>query len=208
MSIKLTYFDLRGRAEVIRYLLKYGGIEFQDVRITIVPWGNLKSTVPFGQLPIYEEHGKVSNQTIAITRYLAKKIKLAGNNNWEDLELDALVDTTSDLLEKVVNFYHERDTERREQLKRMVLAETIPFYLSRFEAIAEKNFGFLAFGRLTWADFFFTTTIDMLDAMTGMNVLKNYPHLQGVVSNVTDLAVIKEWREKDKSSVVLANDAK
>ncbi|KAI4470911.1 glutathione s-transferase [Holotrichia oblita] len=104
--------------------------------------------LPFGQLPIFEEHGKVYNQTVAIARYLAKKIKIAGNNNWEDLELDALVDTLVDLLQKVSNFYNTKDQQQREQLEKSVLNETIPFYLARFEEIAKKNFGFLAFGRL------------------------------------------------------------
>ncbi|GJQ79485.1 hypothetical protein Trydic_g16338 [Trypoxylus dichotomus] len=196
MSIKLIYFDLRGRGEVIRYLLKYGGIEFQDIRITAEDWPKVKPTLPFGQLPIYEEYGKASNQTIAIARYLAKKIKLAGTNDREDVELDALVDTINDLLQKVADFYHEKDSERKEQLKKSILTETIPFYLSRFEDIAKKNFGFLAFGRLTWADFFFTATTEIMDAMTETNLLKDYPQLQSVTSNVTDLAVINEWREK------------
>ena len=33
--IKLTYFDIRARAEVIRLALVYGGLEYDDERITL-----------------------------------------------------------------------------------------------------------------------------------------------------------------------------
>lgn len=34
-SYKLTYFDLTALGEPIRFLLKYGNIEFEDVRVKI-----------------------------------------------------------------------------------------------------------------------------------------------------------------------------
>ena len=41
-DVKLTYFDLRGRAETIRLLLHYNGIQFQDKRVTNEEWAKLK----------------------------------------------------------------------------------------------------------------------------------------------------------------------
>ena len=32
-KVKLMYFDLRARAEIIRIMLNYGGVEFEDKRI-------------------------------------------------------------------------------------------------------------------------------------------------------------------------------
>ena len=52
---------------------------------------------PFGVVPTLQHNGKVAGQSIAIARYLAKKVKLAGNNDWEDLEIDATVDTLHDI---------------------------------------------------------------------------------------------------------------
>lgn len=52
---------------------------------------------PFGQLPLLEVDGKVAFQSLAICRYLAKLMKLTGKDDWEDLEIDSIVDAISDL---------------------------------------------------------------------------------------------------------------
>lgn len=53
--------------------------------------------MPFGQMPILVHNGKVAHQSMAISRYLAKQVKLTGKDDWEDLEIDAAVDTVNDL---------------------------------------------------------------------------------------------------------------
>lgn len=42
---KLTYFNFKGLAEPIRFLLNYGGIEFEDVRIDRENWPQIKESV-------------------------------------------------------------------------------------------------------------------------------------------------------------------
>merc|ERR1712180_123107 len=58
-NIKLTYFDLRARAEPCRLLLAYGGLKYEDERIPppwdpASTWSTVKPTTPFGQLPLLQ----------------------------------------------------------------------------------------------------------------------------------------------------------
>ena len=47
-TYKLTYFNSRGNAEVIRMIMAYGDIEYEDVRLTGEQWLELKpSTYTF-----------------------------------------------------------------------------------------------------------------------------------------------------------------
>ena len=41
-TYKLSYFNVKGLAEPIRFLLSYGGIEFEDHRIEKEEWLQLK----------------------------------------------------------------------------------------------------------------------------------------------------------------------
>lgn len=53
--------------------------------------------MPFGKMPILEVDGKVAHQSLAICRYVAKQVKLTGKNDWEDLEIDSIINTIDDL---------------------------------------------------------------------------------------------------------------
>ncbi len=96
---KFTYFNSQALGEPIRLLLHYGKIEFDDVRVDYAnDWPTYpKETLPLGQLPILEIDGKSLFQSIAICRYLAKKVGLVGNTAVEDYEIDNAVDNLNDL---------------------------------------------------------------------------------------------------------------
>lgn len=50
----LTYFAWTGRGEILRWLLAYGGEEYEDIRVQADEWPALKPNTPFGQLPILD----------------------------------------------------------------------------------------------------------------------------------------------------------
>jgi len=41
-SYKLTYFDIRGKAEIIRIIFAQLGVEYEDIRIRQDKWADLK----------------------------------------------------------------------------------------------------------------------------------------------------------------------
>ncbi|KAJ3663474.1 hypothetical protein Zmor_007733 [Zophobas morio] len=194
-SYKLTYFDLQGLAEMCRYLFSYGGIEFEDVRIKREDWPQHKDKTPFGVLPILEHNGKVAGQSIAIARYLAKKVKLGGNNDWEDLEIDAIVDTMNDIKLKLTPMLMEQDAAKKKVVLEAAKKDIFGFYFPRLEAMVEKNKGYLVLGRLTWADFYFATIFTVCESMIGEEILAGYPNLKEVREKVNGLPAIKKWIE-------------
>merc|ERR1712210_381795 len=50
--VKLVYFDLEGRGELIRLLLHAGNIDFEDFRFGFGDWPKHKPTTPFGSVPV------------------------------------------------------------------------------------------------------------------------------------------------------------
>ena len=65
-------------------------ISFEDIRIDMTEWQERKANTTFGQIPILEVNdGKGSfeiAQSIAIARYLANKLGLAGKNYLENVK--------------------------------------------------------------------------------------------------------------------------
>ena len=49
---KLTYFDVKGRAEITRLLFSYAGIPFVDDRLSREQFAALKPSLPAGQVPV------------------------------------------------------------------------------------------------------------------------------------------------------------
>lgn len=49
-----------------------------------------------GQMPVLEVDGKRAHQSLAMARYLSKQVGLNGADDWEDLEIDTVVDTIND----------------------------------------------------------------------------------------------------------------
>ena len=45
----LTYFAVRGRAEITRLLFKVAGVEFEDKRLTFEEWGKEKEHLKSGK---------------------------------------------------------------------------------------------------------------------------------------------------------------
>lgn len=51
---------------------------------------------PMGQLPVLEIDGIQVYQSLAIARYVARLVGLAGKDDWENLQIDIAVDNVND----------------------------------------------------------------------------------------------------------------
>lgn len=117
-------------------------------------------------MPTLEHNGKVVNQSTAIARYIAKQVKLVGNDDWENLEIDAIVDTITDIrISKLLNFsfnskllvwiffielamyFYEPDEKVKAAREGPLFNEHLPYALTRLDKTV-KN-GYLACGRVS-----------------------------------------------------------
>lgn len=92
--------------------------------------------------------------------------------------------------------HFEADEAIKQKKKETLTTETIPFFLGKLEQLATDNKGHLAVSKLTWADFFFASMLELFKIIIGPEVLSKYPNLKKVADNVYNLDAIKAWMKK------------
>merc|ERR1711874_850849 len=136
---KLTYFNLRGRGELIRLVFAYAGQEYEDFRFEIAQWPEFKPKMPFKQAPILEVDGTVLTQSHSIARYLARTFKIAGKNDLEQAQTDEYVDLVYDLIGGMVVGFLEQDPEKKKQFFQSFFTEKLaPHLLLVMKALVVK----------------------------------------------------------------------
>ncbi|KAL2722860.1 glutathione S-transferase-like [Vespula squamosa] len=196
MKYKLSYFNVMGLGEPIRFLLSYGGADFEDIRIDREQWEKFKPATPFGQMPILEFDGKIYSQTLPICRYLAKKYNLNGKTDLDDLQIDAIANAIHDLRKQVALFYRSTDPNEKAKKKEEVLTTVLPFYLKKLEELARNNGGYLHGSQLSYADLFFVAISDSINNACGLDIGKDNPNLKSLREKVLAIPKIKEWIQK------------
>lgn len=89
--------------------------------------------------------------------------------------------------------HYEQNAVAKAEKMAVITNETIPFFLNKLEAIAEKNNGHFALKKFTWADVYFTGMINYLNRMAGFDLTENYPNLRKVIENTESQPGIKEY---------------
>nr|XP_014285065.1 glutathione S-transferase-like [Halyomorpha halys] len=190
---KLVYFNIRVLGEPIRYMLYYMNKEFEDYRMPREDWVQLKEKVPFGKLPLLEIDGKVFHQSTAILRYLAIEAGLAGNNACENFQIDMIVAAFGDFVAEVSRFFKMENPTDKENLRLSIIKNSVPFYMTRLENVLKKNGGYLANGKLSWAEFYIVGYCTSLPGLIGIDLTEKYPFFKELTDRIHSLPRIKEW---------------
>lgn len=197
-TYKLTYFDGKGRAETIRLVLAASGTKFEDIRITFAQWPEMKSTAPFGGLPMLEFKGKKLGQSNSICRMLAREHGLSGKSNWERAEVESIADVITDIREKSINAFIEKDEQKKADLMKENQEKIIPGLLDLVEKFLTENKGgngWLVGTKMTWADLhLFACTEDLRTASP--ELFKGYPKLDALVDRVAKQGRVAEYLKK------------
>ncbi|KAL2780608.1 hematopoietic prostaglandin D synthase [Daubentonia madagascariensis] len=191
-NYKLTYFNMRGRAEIIRYIFAYLDIEYEDHRIEQADWPEIKSTLPFHKIPILEVDGLILHQSLAIARYLTKNTDLAGKTEMEQCQVDAIVDTLDDFMSRFP--WAEKKQDIKDQMFNELLTYDAPHLLQDLDTyLGEKEW--LIGNSVTWADFYWdicSTTLLVFKP----DLLDIHPRLVTLQKKVQAIPAIADWIQR------------
>merc|ERR1711942_357268 len=210
-NIKLTYFDLRARAEPCRLLLAYGGLQYEDERIPAsldlfyflhsgniqefdnkfsnTRWGAVKPTMPYSQLPLLQWGDQVICQSMACARFIAREVGLAGNNNMESAQVDEIIDVIQDLINAGVKLFFAKDEAGLKKHAEV----TVPTALGQLETkLTSRGGQFFVGNNFSWADLH---TFMYVSDLPDKSVLKSFPKIANLVERVGNIPNIKKWVE-------------
>jgi len=206
--VKLTYFNLHGKGEHIRFILLAGKVAFEDNRIEFADWGALKPTTVLGQLPILNWDGLELVQSNAIARFIAKKVGLAGSTEEDFVHADMILEHCVDYLNAMIKMRFEKDAAAKQTLAETFLTKTLPNWLAGAEKMLKARGGKwyagnqLTFGDLavqhvlfwlTWADE--KGFVDVTGCDARFTILDGYPLVKANYEMVGQIPEIKNYIE-------------
>jgi len=194
---KITYFGIRGRAEVARQILAYAGVPFDDVRVQGAEWGKLKSSMPFGQIPALEVDGKMLCQAQTINRYLGHKHGLGGADDWESAKIDELNDGLVDVWGAFAKaWFGAADAEAKKQVVAKFENDDFKTMLDRYDKfLAANGTGYFVGSKPSWFDIAFSEMIEGMIQEKCPNALKAHPKLVEHAQKIRSTPNLKKWIE-------------
>lgn len=211
---KLTYFQVRGRAELTRLTFAAGGVDFEDERVSLAEMRRRKAEgeLTFGQMPTLTVGGRMYAQSYSIAKYAAKLGGLLSADPLVALAVEQVVDTTEDVRSKFVPIrYMPLTPEQRLDKYKDFFGVTLPALLANFEKLFDGagSSGFLVGDSLSLADIavfnmclYLTAPSCEVQAASaehakmGTDCLTAFPRLQAHTSMVAALPKIADWLAK------------
>jgi len=193
-KIKLTYFDVRARAELSRIILAQAGVEYEDCRIKGEEWQKMKPNSLFGGLPELEFDGERLGQSMSIARFLATEFGLTGRTNVERAKCDGIVDAGIDMANAGFKFRFEKDEAKKKELEDKFMENDLTKFLGTMEKILNANGGEYMVGcDLTWADIATAVNLSHLTDMFKVEWEAKSPKLAAFQKKIYSLPNIKKW---------------
>lgn len=201
-KLKLVYFDIRGRAEMIRLMLAAAGQSYEEERIQFDEWPAFKAKTPFGTLPYIVHKGRTFGQSTAIAQYVAREFGFYGKTNQDACRIAEVTGLWEDqLTSAIVKYRFAKDEAAKEEFKKKILEEDLPRFFGYYEKFLEENgsTGYIVGKALTLADFYI---YDMEDSLIELkeDALKPYPLMTKLRKNVETHAKVKVYLANRKKT--------
>ncbi|XP_035208100.1 glutathione S-transferase Mu 1-like [Stegodyphus dumicola] len=187
----LGYWDMRGLAEPIRYLLHYKKVDFEDKRYALRgdDWQNDKFqlNLDFPNLPYYIDDKVKMTQSIAILRYLARKYGLAGKTEEQNVRIEMAEQQIYDFFSSLNRTCYNPEFEKL----KAEFVKSVPAQLKLFAAFLGDR-KFLVGDELTYVDFMAYDTFDFYRLLIP-GVYDDFPTLKSYLDRIEALPELQEY---------------
>lgn len=210
-----TAFDVRGRAEVVRFMFAAAGVKYEDRRIkefdvdvSVVmqqrpedwvfsaEFQALQPKLPFNQVPTLEVDGAVISFNKPIQAFLGKRLGLAGRTDLDEAKVATISEFTHDIFtDELTKILLLEDQERKAKLIKKYTEEDLPRHLNNLEKAAGNKGHFVA-DKLTYADLTFYQYSKWLAFMQTKLDLSKHPKLKAICENVEKNPGIAKWMKE------------
>lgn len=126
---KLTYFNIKGRAEAIRLAFFIGGIAFEDVRIRFSTFRKIKPSLPLGQLPVLELGDKMYAESKAILIYAGREAGLMPVKAEEELQVNQILEALQEVVEKCLGVLNQTNEEKKKEMAVTLITDILPHFM-------------------------------------------------------------------------------
>ncbi|XP_015916706.2 glutathione S-transferase class-mu 26 kDa isozyme 47 [Parasteatoda tepidariorum] len=186
----LAYWDLRGLAEPIRYLLHYKNVQFEDKRYQRDgTWEKEKFTfdLDFPNLPYYMDDKVKLTQSTTILRYLAKKFDLEGKSEEERLRVSLAEQQILDFRLAFFMTIASPDFEKKKEEYLKKVPDSLKL-ISNFLG----NRKFLAGDNVTYVDFMAYDVFEF-NVFLSKTILDGFPILKAYQERIRNLPELKSY---------------
>ncbi|XP_062520391.1 hematopoietic prostaglandin D synthase-like [Corticium candelabrum] len=203
-SYKLTYFPVRGRAELARIIFHYTKTPFEDIRVKGEEWQALKKSgkPPFGFLPILEVDGTVISSSSAIVLYISEVTGLVGDTLLDKARGVMVMDAIGDLLNPFLpKFFQEQDPSKKAELAKEFCEKTLSPWIEKLNVLYKQNGqgdAWFVGSKLTYVDLGIFNLFDFLSTMfkkDANELLGAHPKLLALCKRVKELPKVAAYLE-------------
>lgn len=194
-TYKLYYFNMKGSAELTRWIFAQAGVPYEDIRVTKEQWVEMKPTTPNGSLPVLEVDGNKLPGSGPISRYVAEQHGLAGSDDVENAQIAGIDDLLTDVVNRFIRFWFEKDEAVKAQMKKDIEEKHLPNYLTFLEKTITTNAapeGWLYGKNVTYVDLRLAMLAEIIQEFSD-KVLGPYPGISKLKDKVLALPNIAKW---------------
>ncbi|CAL1275160.1 unnamed protein product [Larinioides sclopetarius] len=208
----LGYWDIRGTAEPIRYLLHYKKVDFEDKRYPADDPGyeqwqkeQFSLGLDFPVLPYYMEDDIKLTHSVVIMRYLGYTFGLTGNTNDEKRRVVIVEQQSVDFRDKLRTFVLSKECETTGKDK--FLKSVQPMFEQWEKFLGDRKF--MAGDDIFYPDFLVFEALDHY-RLYHESILDDYPSLKAYFNRMKNLSEIQEYLSSPvcKAWPIFTNTAK